>query len=143
LKWAGPKQRPFASWLSRILFLFLLSGLLLKLLFQSLTFLPPLADMARIQPYRIGFIHVSMLAFLSGFLLLIFAELLRWHLQKGIAFVAFALFISGFLLTELLLFTQAFAIPCLSSNTYFGLLFTGSLLLFSGILGFIILLWRR
>lgn len=143
LKWAGPKQRPFTSRLSRILFLFLLSGLLLKVLFQSLTFLPLLADMAQIRSYRIGFIHVSMLAFLSGFLLLTFAELLQWHLQKGIAFVALTLFVSGFLLTELLLFTQAFAIPCLSTYIYFRLLFAGSLLLFSGIFGFIILLWRR
>lgn len=124
-------QTKTAKWLYR----FALLCFILKIALQSASLAPEVSNMAYQQRnFIIGFIHLTMLGVVSGFL---FAFLLQNNLVKHTKMVVFGLytFVLGFVLTEVILFVQGcfFYFGKGFLPNYYLLLFLCSILLPLGI----------
>lgn len=126
-----------SSKLTKLMFHFALLCLVIKIAIQTLSILPEVAQIApQIRNFVIGFIHLTMLGVISGFL---FAFILQSPLvNKKSKILSFGLysFIAGFLTTECILFIQGclyyFSVGMMPN--YYLLLFVCSILLPLGIL---------
>ncbi|MGB1308859.1 MAG: hypothetical protein ACPG6B_08110 [Oceanihabitans sp.] len=93
--------------LNFILYYFSISCFVLKTLFQLVTIIPEFSQIViEHRNFVIGFIHLMMLGVISGFLFLFLLNSALIRKTKSIYFGLYS-FISGFLLTELLLLIQA------------------------------------
>lgn len=125
---------------TKLMYVFALVCFVLKLVLQSASLIPEVSDIIyQHRNFVIGFIHLTMLGVISGFL---FAFILQNQITKHSKILSFGIyvFIIGFVLTELMLFIQA-------GSFYFGkgllpnyylTLFLCSILLPLGIGGFIL-----
>ncbi len=93
--------------IEKLLYGFALTSLFLKIVIQLVVLIPELAQIShQIRNFVIGYIHLTMLGIISGFL---FAFLLKNSFLNGhkkLSNWGIKLFIFGFILTELLLFGQ-------------------------------------
>lgn len=90
----------------RLLFILGFSSLILKLIFQAFTSIPAIALLSRqVRNFSVGYIHLIMLGFVSSVLLVFIFEILKPNLTLAGKFGIW-LFITGFVLSELMLFIQ-------------------------------------
>lgn len=89
------------------LLLFALIAFYIKIVLQFLSAFPVIADLAYgVRNFTIGFLHIVFLGFVSVFLIGWFAQLKLINLNNKIAQKGIWLFLSGFILSELLIFLQ-------------------------------------
>ncbi|MFO7822619.1 MAG: hypothetical protein R6V72_01680 [Cyclobacterium sp.] len=90
-----------------LLFRFGLISWMAKIGMQSLVVFPEAAAAATtIRPLMMGFIHLTVLGFVSAFLILFSTQLGFFKAGTSQYLMTFILFISGFVFTEILLFSQ-------------------------------------
>lgn len=143
LKMAKPALQVLLKTQSQItqwLYWFALLCFILKIALQSASLFPEISNMAyQYKNFVIGFIHLTMLGVVSGFL---FAFLLQNNLTKTNKTLVFGLyaFLLGFVLTEAILFVQGcfFYFGKGFLPNYYVLLFLCSILLPLGIGCFIL-----
>ncbi|MEZ4792470.1 MAG: hypothetical protein R2783_03080 [Gelidibacter sp.] len=121
----------------KTIYRFALLCFVLKIGIQALSLIPEVAEMAyQYRNFVIGFIHLTMLGVISGFLLafLIQSQLTNKN-SKLLVFAVYS-FIAGFLVTEIFLFIQGcfyyYGVGMMPN--YYLLLFVSSILLPLGIL---------
>lgn len=138
LKLIKPQYNTFIHTQSKLLKLLLQFGLscfILKTSVQGLSLIPAIADLAHQQRNLvIGFIHLTMLGVISGFL---FAFILQSKLVSQTKLLSFGIqiFILGFVLTEFILVSQSFMIYAFNQviPSYYNLIFVSSIFLPLGI----------
>ncbi len=92
---------------TRILYRFGLISWIAKIAIQSVVLLPAAAVVSLVlRPFMIGFIHLTMLGFISGLLFALIFSSNRKMADSRWTYFGQTVFILGFALTELLLFTQ-------------------------------------
>lgn len=134
-----PKVKQYwqqADVLKRSLILFTGLSFSLKILLQSGSFVPSLAESLSIHVnFVIGFIHLTMLGMITGFLLLFLLEVSNFIGNRLLLNLGVSLFIAGVFFTELLLFIQGllFYLEQGVFANYHLLLFIASTLLVLGI----------
>lgn len=125
-----------ASPMVRAIYRFGLISWILKVIIQSAVLVPSVAVVSfTIRSFMIGFIHLTMLGFVSGFLFaLLFGS--GALAENRLAFAGMMAFIAGFALTELLLFVQGlfYWFQWGQVPAYYESLFGSSVLLPLGIL---------
>lgn len=93
--------------ISKLLYQFGLLSWIAKTAIQTIVLLPAAAAVALIlRPLMVGFIHLTMLGFISGLLFALLYGYKQGLPEKGWAYVGVIAFMIGFVTTELLLFTQ-------------------------------------
>ena len=123
--------------LAKLLYQLSLFMLLLKVGIQLLTIFPEIARLpTAIRNFAIGFIHLSMLGLVTGFLFAFCTELRYFKVNASATKIGLLLFGLGFVLTELLLFVQGafFYLGIRMIPSYYSLLFSASLGLPLGLL---------
>ncbi|PWI30299.1 hypothetical protein DI383_07525 [Flavobacteriaceae bacterium LYZ1037] len=123
---------------------FALFCFILKIVLQSLSLIPEISNMAfQHRNLVIGFIHLTMLGVISGFLFVFILQSQLVTQNKNLTLSMFV-FVLGFLLTELILIIQGclfyFGIGLLPN--YYVLLFFSSILLPLGIVGLIFNIYK-
>ena len=98
------------SFISKLLLIFGLISYSFKIISQILSAFPYIAEKSlALKPFFIiGYLHLFTLGFLSVFLFLIVDQLGKINLQKPTSKVGILVFLTGILITELLLFLQGF-----------------------------------
>jgi hypothetical protein len=112
----------------RILLAFGFGSLIFKVVLQTTLLIPEVASIStELRNFMIGYIHLTMLGVVSGFIFLI----LRQRIRKLISGIGIQLFILGFVLSEAILFIQGTLIWMKwgSITNYFLVLFMVSILL--------------
>lgn len=125
-----------ASRLRRILLAFVSVSFILKILLQSGALLPSLAASLVLHTnFVIGFIHLTMLGLVSGFILLFFLEFQNFYGDSGLLQIGIYLFILGVFSTEVILFVQGlfFYLDMNMLPNYHLILFVASIVLVLGI----------
>lgn len=125
--------QPFTRFLYQLGFFVLL----LKTGMQSMTFFPEIALLPHsIRNFTIGFVHLSMLGLVTGFLMAFSSELKYFYIQANTTKLGLSLFGICFVITELLLFIQGafFYWGVAMIPGYYSLLFSISLGLPLGLL---------
>lgn len=80
---------------------------IIKIGIQTVVIFPEAADSATtIRPLMMGFIHLTVLGFVSAFLIYFFSTLGYFRTKSNPFVLALTLFVAGFVFTEILLFTQ-------------------------------------
>lgn len=126
-----------AERLKHHLIVFIITSFFLKILLQSGSLIPSLADSLILHTnFVIGFIHLTMLGLITGFLLLFLLDFPNFQGQRRFLKVGIYLFISGVVLTEAILFIQGwlFYFDGNMIKKYHLLLFLASVILVLGIL---------
>lgn len=126
-----------ANRLKHILIVFIAVSFFLKIFLQSGALIPSLAESVNLYPnFVIGFIHLTMLGLISGFLFLYLLEYKNFHGQSLLLHTGIYLFIAGVFLTEAILFIQGllFYLDMDMFPNYHLSLFLASVLLVIGIL---------
>lgn len=123
---------------------FALFCFILKIGMQTLSIIPEISNMAyQHRNLVIGFIHLTMLGVISGFLFTYTLQSKLVNLNKNIS-LGMSIFVLGFVLTELILIIQGglfyFGIGLLPN--YYVLLFLSSILLPLGIVGLIFNIYK-
>jgi len=91
------------SRLNKILIVFGVGSLIFKVMLQTLLLIPEIATVStELRNFMIGYIHLTMLGVVSGFIFLV----LRQRIRKLISGIGIQFFIMGCVLTELILFIQ-------------------------------------
>jgi hypothetical protein len=121
--------------ITKYMFVFALVCFVLKIILQSASLIPEVSNLAsQHRNFVIGFIHLTMLGVISGFL---FAFLLQNTLIKHSKTLTFGMyaFILGFILTELILLIQGsfFYLGAEFLTNYYLILFLCSMLLPLGV----------
>jgi len=114
---------------------------LVKVAIQSIVLLPAAAVVSfTIRSFMIGFIHLTMLGFISGLLFALLLGSMGVMMDNRRTYAASTVFISGFVLTELLLFGQGlfYWFQWGQLPAFYELIFGASVLLPLSILMFII-----
>ncbi|WP_366182650.1 hypothetical protein [Flavobacterium ovatum] len=125
------------SSLEKIVYGFALLSLILKIGIQLIVLFPELAQMShQIRNFVIGYIHLTMLGIITGFLFGFALKNNFINVQNVIQKWGIQVFLTGFVATEMLLFLQGL---CLFFETgmlphYYLSLFVGSVLLAIGLL---------
>lgn len=122
--------------LNHRLLYFTLLCFVLKIFLQSLILIPDFAEKAYLYTnFIIGFIHLTMLGLISGFLLLYFLDLSLFIRRKSLVQTGIYLFIIGVTSTEIILFFQGvlFYFGKGMFSNYFLILFIASVILVLGI----------
>lgn len=130
----------------KLMYRFALICFVLKISIQSLSILPEVAQMAyQTRNFVIGFIHLTMLGVITGFLIAFLLQSELTNSNSTILTLSLYSFIAGFLTTELLLFVQGFLyyFGFGMAPNYYQLLFACSILLPLGILLFIINIYKH
>lgn len=98
------------SFISKLLLIFGLISYSFKIISQILSAFPYIVEKSlALKPFFIiGYLHLFTLGFLSVFLFLMAEQLGKINLQKPTSKVGILLFLTGVLITELLLFLQGF-----------------------------------
>lgn len=125
------------SKMTKRIYRFALLCFMLKIALQTLSLIPEVAEMAyQYRDFVIGFIHLTMLGVITGFLIAFLLQSKLTNKDSKILVFAMYSFIAGFLATELLLFIQGcfyyFGVGMMPN--YYLLLFVCSILLPLGIL---------
>lgn len=123
--------------IAKMFFMFGAVSWILKVIVQTLVIIPQVAVISyNLRPLMIGFIHLTMLGFVSGFLLGILFHAGVLKIRDGAALSGARLFIIGFVVTELLLFVQGlfYWMRWGQLPYYYELIFGASVLLPLGIL---------
>lgn len=115
-----------ASLFVKIMGMFILASLLVKVLFQTFSVFPVVIEAAiQTRNFVVGFVHLLMLGVISGALLMFLSIEGFFVRRKGVIYLAAALYISGFILSELLLFLQGLmsyflwgAVPAFNLNMF-------------------------
>lgn len=116
------------SRLNKFLIIFGVSSLLFKIVLQTLLLIPEVATVStELRNFMIGYIHLTMLGVVSGFIFLI----LRQRIRKLISGIGIQIFILGFVFSETILFFQGVLIWMKwgSIPNYYLLMFVVSILL--------------
>src|SRR5690606_37272395 len=93
--------------ISRIFFHFGLWSWIMNVLIQMAALIPEVAIYSfTIRPFVIGFIHLTMLGYVSGLILALLANFGVFPVQTKNLFFGALIFIAGFVLSELTLFGQ-------------------------------------
>jgi hypothetical protein len=104
---ARKQLAPFSKGWQGWLITFALGTFVLKLLLQTVSALPAIADMAYlVRNFTIGYLHLVFLGFISTFLLGWFARQQLIRPSVAIGTLSTLLFISGFVLSEAYVFAQ-------------------------------------
>lgn len=107
LKYSIIKYKDSLSKIAKLLLYFSLFGFVFKILFQSFAIIPSIGKVANDHHhFVIGFIHLAMLAMISGFLFLLLKETPNFINQRFILNKGLILFVIGVLSTEALMFYQ-------------------------------------
>lgn len=125
-----------ADFLKYLLLCFVVLSFSLKILLQSGALLPSLAASLSMHiHFVIGFIHLTMLGLITGFIFLFYLDQPNFKKQNSLLKSGIYLFIAGVFLTELLLFVQGLLIYLGKGvfTQYYLLLFLASVLLVVGI----------
>lgn len=123
--------------LKHSLIVFVITSFFLKILLQSSSLIPSLADSLVLHTnFVIGFIHLTMLGLITGCLFLYLLEFPNFQGRRLLLRTGIYLFISGVVLTEAILFIQGllFYLDGNMIANYHLLLFSASILLVLGIL---------
>src|SRR5690625_3770642 len=123
--------------LKRSLIVFIATSFFLKIILQSSSLLPSLAESLVLHTnFVIGFIHLTMLGLISGFLFLFLLDYPNFHGRRLLLKTGIYLFIFGVVITEMLLFIQGLIIYLNSGvfPNFYLLLFIASVFLVLGIL---------
>lgn len=140
IKLLKPKFKEYwqnANQLKHILIVFIAISFFLKVFLQSGALIPSLADSVNLYPnFVIGFIHLTMLGLISGFLFLYLLEFKNFHGRNLMLRTGIYLFIFGVFSTEVILFIQGllFYLDMDMFPNYHLLLFLASMVLVLGIL---------
>lgn len=127
--------------LARYLFYFAFVCLVMKVILQSTSLLPEIAEISsQVRNFVIGFIHLLMLGVISGFLLAFLFQSLPQNLKSSFLKPGTFIFITGFIGTEILLFLQGAVFYWGSGNLphYYLSLFILSSFMVIGIFCFIL-----
>lgn len=127
--------KPILSKRATQLFVFALIAFSMKIVLQFASAFPAVADMAyTVRSFTIGYLHIVFLGFVTVFLIGWFAQLRFIHLTRRIVTGALLLFLSGFVLSELLIFFQpVLAMQGIAIPYYYESLFVISILMPLGI----------
>lgn len=120
----------------RLLLILGLLSLILKVLFQTFTVIPEIAILShQVRNFSVGYIHLIMLGFVSSVLLVFIFEILKIKLNVPGRFGIW-LFITGFVLSELVLFVQGifYSNGLRQMDYYYELLFSISGLIVAGVI---------
>jgi len=123
--------------LKRVLIIFVTLSFIFKILLQSSALFPSLAETLILHTnFVIGFIHLTMLGLITGFIFLFFLETKSFSRDFGLLKVGMYVFIFGVFTTEIILFLQGllFYLGWNMLPYYYLILFTASLFLVLGIL---------
>ncbi len=105
-----PKLREYwtnADKLKRVLIVFVSTSFFLKIILQSGALIPSLAASLVLHVnFVIGFIHLTMLGLISGFLLLFFLEFKNFIISRQLLRIGIYSFVFGVIATEAILFIQ-------------------------------------
>lgn len=144
IKLLQPHWRPFwkkTPYLIRSVYALALISFMLKILFQFLSVIPEIAQMAyQYRNFVIGFIHLMMLGIITGFLFAFILNSSMVRIKSKLLKLGVYFFIVGFIGTEFLLLAQGiyFYLGLGMMPGYNVLLFLFSIFLPTGILCFII-----
>jgi hypothetical protein len=133
-----------SSKIIKFMFSFALFCLVLKVALQSVSLIPEISNTAfQHRNLVIGFIHLTMLGVISGFLLTFIIQNNLVTLNKNLTFGMYA-FVLGFVLTELIIVIQGclFYIGNGLLPNYYVLLFLSSILLPLGIISLIFNIYK-
>jgi hypothetical protein len=133
-----------SSKIIKFMFSFALFCLVLKVALQSVSLIPEISNTAfQHRNLVIGFIHLTMLGVISGFLLTFIIQNNLVTLNKNLTFGMYA-FVLGFVLTELIIVIQGclFYIGNGLLPNYYVLLFLSSILLPLGIVSLIFNIYK-
>lgn len=139
IKFLKPKWSDFYNGLSLVskrLYLFSLSCFILKIGLQTMSLIPQIADVAfKYHNFVIGFIHLTMLGVISGFLFAFLTQKPWFIKNQRLLNWGIYCFISGFILTESILFAQgiSYYLAIGMLPYYYLALFISSILLPLGI----------
>ncbi len=127
--------KPILSIRAKQLFIFAFTAFGIKIILQFASAFPMVADLAyTVRGFTIGYLHIVFLGFVTVFLIGWFAQLQLLHLSRRIITIALLLFLSGFILSELLIFLQPiFAMQGVALPYYYETLFAISILMPLGI----------
>lgn len=131
--------------IEKLVYGFALTSLFLKIIIQLVVLIPELAQIShQIRNFVIGYIHLTMLGIITGFLFVFLLKSSFLNEQKTISNWGIKLFIWGFVLTELLLFGQGIYLFLGKEQLpmYFQNLFLTSIFLPTGILMLIFSLFK-
>ena len=123
--------------IAKVFFMFGIASWVLKIIVQTLVIVPQVAVISyNLRPLMIGFIHLTLLGFISGFLLGILFHVGILRVRDGWVLSGGVIFIIGFVITEFLLFVQGlfYWIRWGQLPYYHELIFGASVLLPLGIL---------
>lgn len=121
-----------ASGPARFLLKVVLLAFILKVLLQAMSALPAIAELAgQVRYYTIGYLHLVFLGLVSPFLLAWFNLTGLYVLGGKLKRIGLAVFIIGFVVTELIIISQ---VRLGGSLGYYKALFVTSLVLWSGML---------
>lgn len=99
--------RPILTKRTKQLFIFALLSFAFKVALQFASAFPAIADLAyTVRNFTIGYLHIVFLGFVSIFLIGWFAQSQLIRLNKRILSTALLLFLAGYILSELLIFSQ-------------------------------------
>ena len=118
--------------LEKAVYWFAFSSLILKVGIQMVVIVPELAQVShQIRNFVIGFIHLTMLGVVTGFVLAIALKSSYLNPKSRIVFSGVCLFLLGFVLTEVVLFAQGIYLfyELGSLPNYYLILFIVSVLL--------------
>lgn len=140
-------KKPISSFLSsasryiKVLFYFIFLSLFIKVLFQTFSIVPEINEASiKLRSLIIGFIHLLMLGVISGALLLFLSLEGVFNRKKLVARIGLALFVLGFVLSELYLFLQGgmYYLNLGEIISYHKSLFVFSTLIGTGVLLFLL-----
>lgn len=96
-----------SAFITKLLYCFALISFILKTGIQFVTFFPKIAILSHtIRNFVIGFIHLSMLGLITGFLFAFITGISLFNSENKISKAGLNLFMICFVITEILLFTQ-------------------------------------
>ncbi|MEQ9404060.1 MAG: hypothetical protein RIM99_10765 [Cyclobacteriaceae bacterium] len=125
-----PSLLSFISGRAVFLLKFVLSGLVLKVILQTISSIPMFADLAyEIRNFTIGYLHLIFLGIITPFLFAWFNLHGMMHLSTPFRKSGMVLFFAGFVFSELVIVSQLWW----NGISYYQLLFFASLVLMSGI----------
>lgn len=134
------------SWPEKTIYFLTLFSLALKIIIQLVVLVPELAQISHnIRNFVLGYIHLTMLGIITGFLFGLAFQNHFLNAKKSILKWGTFLFFSGFLITEFLLFHQGiwfFMHKEIATNYYMNL-FLSSMLLPAGLLLIIIAIFKQ
>lgn len=126
--------------LLKLMYEFAISNFILKIVLQSASIIPEIAHISHLyRNFVIGFIHLTMLGCVSGFLFAFLLQSVLANVKSTFLNLGIYSFILGFLLTELLLFIQGllFYFEIGMMPNYYLILFISSIFLPLGIFIFL------